>query len=461
MANPVAAGFAARPLSSGILPPDCAQAAGREKDQMIHGLTAGTRRPGHSRRTSFPNMKTTIHSEAAVLRRSRPVQAALLAFATAWAGLTPLGTMAQTSTEREAMTIQAGRQTRVKDRGSKAHYTTRWNLDDLPAYQPAQKISGTIRIYGLNYLTDGNLGKYWEAGFRAYHPEVKFEWFTPTALVAIPGLYFGLADIGASRRITFDEQLAFQRIKGYHPVEIAMVTGSYNVPGWAPTVGIFVNKGNPIKQLSFSQLDGIYGAERMGGFEGTTWNTDHARGPEKNIRTWGQLGLTGEWADKPINVYGRPLKYHQHLRIEHRVMKGGSKWNEKLREYAHDVLPDGSQAVSTRAMLSDLANDPYGIAFSDLVAASVSSNLKTLAIAEKDGGPFVEPTLETSRDRTYPLYGESYLYIDRKPGQPVDPKVREFLAYILSREGQQEVERDGKFLPLIGAVLEAQRKKIE
>ena len=361
----------------------------------------------------------------------------------------------------KALEIQEARKGRVGDRGSKVHYTKRWDLSDLPAYAPEQKIVGTIKIYGLNYLTDGNLGIYWDEGFRKFHPAAKLEFFTPTALVAIPGLYFGLADIGASRHITFDDTLAFQRIFSYFPTEITMVTGSFDVPGWAPTVGIFVNKDNPLTKISFSQLDGVFGAERLGGFDGTAWNTDVARGPEKNIRTWGQLGLTGEWADRPINVYGRPMKYHQQARIEQRVFHGGAKWNEKLREYAHDVLPDGTQSVSTRAMLSDLANDPSGIAFSDLVAASVSPNLKTLAVAAQDGGPWVEPTLETSHDRTYPLFGESYLYINRKPGAPVEPKVREFLRFVLSRDGQELVERDGKFLPLISSVLDAQRAKIE
>src|SRR5258708_2689237 len=219
----------------------------------------------------------------------------------------------------KALEIQEARKGRVGDRGSKVHYTKRWDLSDLPPYAPEQKIAGTIKIYGLNYLTDGKLGKYWDEGFRKFHPDAKLEFFTPTALVAIPGLYFGLADIGASRHITFDDTLAFQRIFGYFPTEITMVTGAFNVPGSAPTVGIFVNKKNPLAQISFPQLDGVFGAERMGGFDGTAWSPEFARGPEKNIRTWGQLGLTGEGADKPINDYGRPMKDPQQLRIEQRA----------------------------------------------------------------------------------------------------------------------------------------------
>jgi phosphate transport system substrate-binding protein len=362
--------------------------------------------------------------------------------------------------EREAIDIQKARESRVKARGEKVHYTIKFNLDDLPQYKPEQKVTGTIRIWGLNYLTDGNLAKYFEEGFRKFHPDVKFDWFTPTALVAIPGLYTGQADIGASRHITFDETLTFQRIFSYYPIEIPFVTGSYDVPGWAPADTIVVNKENPITKLTFDQLDGIFGAERGGGWDGTAWNTDAARGPEKNIRTWGQLGLTGEWRDKPINVYGRPLKYHQQLHIERLIFKGGDKWNEKLREYAHDESPSGEQKVSSQSLLEDLSKDRYGIAYSNL-GYPAQTKVKMLAIAEKEGGPYVEMTIETIQNRTYPLYAEEYFYINRKPGTPVDPKVKEFLRYVLSREGQQEVMHDGKFLPLTGEVVRTLLKKLE
>jgi phosphate transport system substrate-binding protein len=370
------------------------------------------------------------------------------------------GVLAQNPGEKEAIDIQKARAGRVKARGEKVHYTNKFDISALPQYKPEQRVTGTIRIWGLNYLTDGNLAKYWEDGFRKYHPDIKIEWFTPTALVAIPGLYSGQADIGASRHITFDELLTFQRIFSYYPIEIPMVTGSYDVPGWAPADTIVVNKENPITKLTFDQLDGIFGAERGGGWDGTSWNTDAARGPEKNIRTWGQLGLTGEWKDKPINVYGRPLKYHQQLHIERLIFKGGDKWNEKLREYAHDESTTGEQKVSTQSLLEDLSKDKYGIAYSNL-GYPAQTKVKYLAVAEKEAGPYVEMTIETIQNRTYPLFAEEYLYINRKPGQPVDPKVKEFLHYVLSQEGQQEVMRDGKFLPLTAAVVREQRKKLE
>ena len=371
-----------------------------------------------------------------------------------------LGTALAQTAEQKSIDIQRGREKRVKARGEKVHYSNVFDLGGLPKYAPEQKVTGTLRIWGLNYLTDGKLAKYWEDGFRKYHPGVTFTWFTPTALVAIAGLYTGQADLGASRHITFDELLTFQRVFSYSPVEISMVTGSYDVPGWAPADTIVVNNENPLNKINFKQLDGIFGAQRDGGWNGTAWNASAARGPELNIRTWGQLGLTGEWKDKPIHVYGRPLKYHQQLHIERLIFHGGDKWNETLREYAHDETAGGEQKISTASLLEDLSKDKYGIAYSNR-GYPAEIKVKQLAVAEKDGGPYVQMSIETVQNRTYPLYAEEYLYFNRKPGTPVDPKVREFLRYVLSQEGQQEVMRDGKFLPLTAAAAREQLQKLQ
>jgi phosphate transport system substrate-binding protein len=396
----------------------------------------------------------------AMMRARLMARRAMTAFAIAVLLTTGVYAQEKPSGEREAIDMQKAREKRVKARGEKVHYTNKFNLDGLPQYKPEQKISGTIRIWGLNYLTDGNLAKYWEEAFRKFHPNVKIEWNTPTALVAIAGLYTGLADIGASRHITFDETLTFQRVFDYYPLEITMVTGSYDVPGWAPADTIVVNKENPISKITFKQLDGIFGAERAGGWDGTAWNANAARSASENIRTWGQLGLKGAWANKPINVYGRPLKYHQQLHIERLIFKGGDKWNEKLREYAHDETPSGDTKLSSQSLLEDLSKDKYGIAYSNL-GYPAAVKVKYLAVAEKEGSPYVEMTIESVQNRTYPLAAEEYLYINRKPGQPIDPKVKEFLRYVLSREGQQEVVHDAKFLPMTAELVREQLKKLE
>ena len=359
----------------------------------------------------------------------------------------------------ESVEVQRARSNMIAAKRDKVFYTNKFSLDGLPQYKPEQKVTGTIRIWGLNYMTDGNVAKYWEEGFRKYHPDAKIEWNTPSALVAVPGLITGLADLGASRPITFDELLTYQRVFSSLPLEIEMVTGSFNVSGWAPALAIFVHKDNPITKLTVQQLDGIFGAERTGGWDGLTWHPEWARGPEQNIRTWGQLGLTGEWKDKPINIYGGNLRRHEQLVFERKVFQGGTKWNEKTREYANYAKPDGTLVIALDQSMEDLSKDKYGIAYNSM--AFVNPRIKALAIAPRDGGPFVELTIENVQNRSYPLISQEYWLVNRKPGQPVDPKVKEFLRYVLSQEGQQAVVRDGKFLPLTAEVAREQLKKLE
>jgi len=365
----------------------------------------------------------------------------------------------QEDARRDSIEVQAARNKHVQSRGKKAFYTRKFDLSELPAYEPEQKITGTIRIWGLNYLGDANLADYWESGFRKYHPDVKIEWHLPSAMSSTSALVTGVGDIGANRGLTFTEILQFERMFNYSPLELDMVTGSFDVPGWANAIGIFVNKANPISRLTIKQLDGIFGAARTGGGVGTSWNPQFARGPEGNIRTWGQLGLTGEWADKPIHVYGLNLRYDTSTKFSDKVLKGSDKWNENLIMYANYARPDGTLAIGAELLMKDLSNDRFGIAYSGV--QNLTPETKTLALAVNDDGPYVEMTMDSVWQRTWPLYQRETWILNRKPGTPLEPKVREFMRYVFSREGQQEVVRDGKFLPLTPALVQAQLKKLE
>jgi phosphate transport system substrate-binding protein len=363
----------------------------------------------------------------------------------------------------EGLDMQAARAKMMSARGSKVAYTKKWDLSGLPKYQPKQKVSGTIRMWGSNYITDGFLGGYWEAAFKKYHPDVKFDFHMKTTLAAVPSLIFGVSDLGIGRKITFPEQELFERYTDRSPVEIEIATGSYDVPGWQPGYGVVVQKDNPLTKITMEQLDGVFGAERAGGWEGTSWRPNWARGPEKNIRTWGQLGLTSEWADKPINVYGLTLRYHQATEISDRVLKASDKWNERLKIYANFVSKAGKLE---RGMNEDLAADKYGIGIvaaptTNLTGGASQPTQKVLAVAAKDGGPYIPYTLDTLQNRTYPLYDRIFAYTDREQGKPMNPAVLEFLRFVLSQEGQAEVMRDGKYLPLTAEVANAQLKKLE
>jgi phosphate transport system substrate-binding protein len=364
---------------------------------------------------------------------------------------------AQADRVAHGLALQAARAKFVVVKAKKVFYTRRWDLRGLPDYHPRQQVSGTIRMWGSNYIQDSNLGKYWEDGFRKYQPNAHIAFHMKSATAAVPALVFGAADIGVGRKITFAEQLLYERYKNRDPLIVTAATGSYDVTGWQPGYGIVVSRENPLSCLSMQQLDGIFGAERTGGWKGTSWHPEWARGPQENLRTWGQLGLTGDWASHPINPYGLNLRYHQATEMSDDILKGSDKWNERLRIYANYVTPDGKLG---RDLKADLAKDRYGIAWIAAPTFQLPPQLKVLAISRRTGGQCIPYTLQTVHDRTYPLISQIYMFANRNADGSVKPLVREFLRYVVSRQGQEAVERDGKYLPLTAKVARRQVRKL-
>lgn len=246
----------------------------------------------------------------------------------------------------ESLFLQKARERWKEDKARRIHYTKKFDLDSLPSYRPQQRVSGVIRQWGVNYIADSGLVDQWESGFRIHHPDVTFADHLKSSVLGAPGLYTGLADLAPmGRQLIWDELTAYQRETDSLPLEITFATGSYNVGGWTFALAVMVHKDNPLTQLTIPQLDGIFGTQRAGGWKGLMWDTSVARGPEANIRTWGQLGLGGEWREKPINVYGYNLKFHFPDEFSKKVFGGGDKWNEGLIEYANRAAPDGSTLI--------------------------------------------------------------------------------------------------------------------
>jgi phosphate transport system substrate-binding protein len=368
-----------------------------------------------------------------------------------------LPTLAQ---DRDALDVQKARNAHVAGRRDLVDYPPNtFDLSDLPHYKPLQQVSGIIRMTGSNYIADSHVGENWLAAFKKFQPGVTFQFNLKTPSAAVYALFLNAGDVDPSRKMTFEDLLAYERTMNADPVEIEYATGSYDVPGWSPAFGIFVNSTNPIAKLNIAQLEAIFGAERTGAWEGTSWHPERARTAAQNIRTWGQLGLTGEWANKPIHVYGVNLRYHQATRFEDQVMHGSSKWNPSLLEYANYGKPDGTLAIGASMMVEDLAKDPYGICYSE--ENFKVDGAKLVALAPGDTKSYVPLTRENVRNRSYPLYDAVYLYANGSPEKPMDPKVKEFLRFVLSREGQEAIAEDGKYLPLTKEVLDAQLKKLQ
>ncbi len=366
---------------------------------------------------------------------------------------------AQPLETNDAIRLQELRNKVIAAKKARVYYAgERFDLDQLPHYVAERQVTGTIRIWGLNYLGDCMLGEYWEQGFRKYHPGVKIEYNLPTALTSTSGLVAGTCDIGANRRMTMTELLQFERVYNYDPLEIPLATGSLDVSGWSEVMAVFVNVDNPIDRLTLRQLDGIFGAARDGGWVGTVWYPEFARGPEGNIRTWGQLGATGEWADKPIHPYSPTIRYDTATKFSDAVLHGSDKWNEQTRMFGN--YPENGEMLAWFTNVArGISSDRYAIGYGG--AQIKTDRMKLVAIQTEEGGPYLLPTRPTIQARTFPLFQANYWYVNRKPGQPLDPKVKEFLRYVLSQEGQSEVVRDGKYLPVNAALVREALKKLE
>jgi phosphate transport system substrate-binding protein len=333
-------------------------------------------------------------------------------------------------------------------------------LAGLTPYRPERAVTGTIRSWGNNYIIP--LMSVWEEAFRKHHPALRFETTLQGTETAIAGLYSGVADLGfMGREIYQPESMGFEGWFRYKPLGIEVTTGSYNNPHKTFALMVFVHKDNPLSRITLAQVAAIFGC-------------DCKQGAKRLIRTWGRLGLTGEWAERPIHVYGYGLDsgFARFFRMV--VLKDSYKWNSELHEFysvkaadgsviknasAPVVAADGSVIDGGQLMLDALAKDPYGIAYANV--RFMNPSVKTLAVASKDGGPFIEPTKENVWKRAYPITRFTNVFINRAPGRPVDPKVKEFLRYILSRDGQEAVVREGSYLPLTADLIRDQLRKLE
>lgn len=301
---------------------------------------------------------------------------------------------------------------------------------------------GVIRIQGSENFQE--LISAWQNAFLRLHPNIRFsDYFMPSG---IGGLVTGAYDIGILGHSAWrSDYQAFREAHGHDPLEIMFATGGFD-EGKAntPAPVFIVNKENPISSLSLDQIDGIFAAERTGGWtRNFTWTTESARSAAGNIRTWGQLGLTGEWADKPIRLYGfdATLSNWSQL-IEQVAFKGGDKWNPAI----HEMVRGGTRAPADAQIVQAVVDDKYAIAFNIMRVVRAEPRVKALAIAGP-AGPVV-PSAETIFRREYPFANAVYLYVDRKPGEDLPPRIKEFLAFVLSREGQAEVAKQGLFIPL-------------
>lgn len=309
-------------------------------------------------------------------------------------------------------------------------------VDTLPVYVPQGQVSGTIRLWGhgsyrRNFM--GNLLNRWITRFHELQPGVKFENRMYGTASAIGALSVGAGDIALlGEEISPQAALEFRRARGYAPTEFQVATGSLDVNFFDYAHMIFVHRDNPLAQLSLAQLEAIFGTEGRRG--------------SALLRTWGDLGLTGEWADQPIQPYGWKVDEDFALFFRERVLGDSHRWNPAIREYVHVMRPDGTQYDHGQQIVDALSADRYGIAISNFRYAV--PGVKTVALSGQPGEPAVQADQATLIAQQFPLVRIIPAFIDQAPGQPVEPAVREFLRFMLSREGQQALIEETGYLPI-------------
>lgn len=324
-------------------------------------------------------------------------------------------------------------------------------LQDLKPYEPQQRVHGTIRNWGNNYIP--GLMKAWEDGFRKFQPDVRFDDNLPGTEAALAGLYGNIADLAFIGREGYRPEIdAFRGRFGYEPLGLEISSGSFDTPHKTFALMVFTHKDNPIDHLTMAQVKAIFGC-------GCNGPGEIGGAGLKPIRKWGDLGLAGAWADRPIHVYGYNFDTGMAGYFDRVALGDDHRWNAQLKDFDNGHQANGEIINAGVYVNQALAKDPDGISFANILYTN--PDVKMIALGWKPGGPFVYPTKESAWKRQYPITRFSTVYLNRVPGQPVDPKLREFLRYILSKDGMEAVVKDGAYLPLNETLIEEQRRKLD
>lgn len=293
----------------------------------------------------------------------------------------------------------------------------------LPHYKKVSGISGNLNSIGSD--TMNNLLTLWLESFKKFYPNVNIQIEGKGSSTAPPALISGTAQLGPmSREMKSEEIDKFEAKFGYKPTQIRTSLDA---------LAVYVNKDNPIKGLSLPQLDGIFSKTKRSGIG-------------KDITTWGQLGLTGDWANRTISLYGRNSASGTYgFFKEHALFKGDYK--DEVKEQP------GSASV-----VQGVTEDRYGIGYSGV--GYKTSGVRIVPLSKKDGETFYDGTYEHVLSGKYPLSRFLFIYVNRKPNQPLDPLLKEFLKFVLSYEGQSIVIKDG-YLPLPTKVVLEELKKLD
>jgi phosphate transport system substrate-binding protein len=292
----------------------------------------------------------------------------------------------------------------------------------IKGYAKTSGVSGNMNSVGSDTLN--NLMTLWAEGFRKQYPNVRIQIEGKGSTTAPPALIAGTSQLGPmSRAMKSDEIDSFEKKYGYKPTQIKVAIDA---------LAVYVNKDNPLQQLTLQEVDGIFSKARACG--------------GKAVANWGQAGIKdGQWASQPISLYGRNSASGTYgFFKEHALCKGDYK--DTVKEQP------GSASV-----VQGVTEDRFGIGYSGI--GYRTSGVRPLKLAAKKGSPYYSTEASEVYAGNYPLSRFLYVYVNKAPNKPLDPMVREYLKFVLSQEGQQTVVKDG-FLPLTAKTVQEELAKL-
>jgi len=290
-------------------------------------------------------------------------------------------------------------------------------------YTKVSGVSGNLSSIGSD--TMNNLLTLWLEGFKKYYPNVNIQVEGKGSSTAPPALISGTAQLGPMSRDMKQEEIdAFEKKFGYKPTELRVAIDA---------LAVYVNKDNSLEGLSLTQVDAIFSKTRRGGHK-------------SDISKWGDVGLTGDWMNRGMSLYGRNSASGTYGYFkEHALFKGDFK--DQVKEQP------GSASV-----VQGVTEDRFGIGYSGI--GYRTSGVKPLPLSDKEGGKLFEPTYENCLSKDYPLSRFLNIYINNAPNKDIDPLLKEFLKFVFSYEGQEVVVKDG-YLPLTFELVEKELLKLK
>jgi phosphate transport system substrate-binding protein len=293
----------------------------------------------------------------------------------------------------------------------------------LPVYEKTSGVSGNLSSVGSDTLA--NLMTLWAEEFKRIYPNVNVQIQAAGSSTAPPALTEGTSNLGPMSRLMKDNEVeAFEKRNGYKPTPIAVAIDA---------LAVFVHKDNPLAGLTLPQVDAIFSSTRT-------------CGGSEDVVTWGQLGLTGGWASRPIQLYGRNSVSGTYGYFkEHALCKG---------DFRNTVNEQPGSASVVQSVSSSL----NGVGYSGI--GYTTSSVRAVPLTNSPGKPFVDASPENAITGSYPLARFLYVYVNQEPGRAIAPITREFLAMVLSRRGQEVVVKDG-YVPLPAKVAARELAKLD